>query len=129
MAARTTRKSIIFSNPFPLAGLDETLPPGTYEVETDEELLEGLSFQAYRRVLTVIHLPPSSGNPLLTRAFTIDPDDLEAAILRDQKSSASKEGDPSTADRSDSASQACAEKIAIEAAENEGMVRPLDRPG
>lgn len=85
MAARTTRKSVIFSNPFILSGLDEILPSGIYEVETDEELMEGLSFQAYRRVLTVIQLPSSSGNPLLTRAFMVDPDDLDAAISRDQK--------------------------------------------
>jgi hypothetical protein len=36
--------------------LDEVQPPGTYAVNADEELIEGLSFLAYRRVATTIYL-------------------------------------------------------------------------
>ena len=41
-----------FSHPFLLKDIDRTLPPGDYQVITDEELIEGLSFSAYRRVST-----------------------------------------------------------------------------
>ncbi|HSR56277.1 MAG TPA: hypothetical protein VLN73_08540 [Alphaproteobacteria bacterium] len=54
MTVRTTKKTVTFVNSFKLGDFEEVLPPGTYDVETDEELLEGLSFHAYRRILTLI---------------------------------------------------------------------------
>ncbi len=41
MARRTTTKSVTFARPFRLAGLEEEFPAGQYDVETDEELLDG----------------------------------------------------------------------------------------
>ncbi len=49
---RTTRESITFDRPFSLSAVDEVQPAGTYTVQIDEELVEGLSFLAYRRVAT-----------------------------------------------------------------------------
>ena len=45
---RTTRKTVTFSRPFSLSAVDRILPSGTYTVDTDEELIDGLSL-AYRR--------------------------------------------------------------------------------
>ena len=84
MATRTIKKTVTFMRPFVLAGFSEVLPAGTYSVETDEEPVEGISFVAYRRILTLIHLPAKSGNPGLTRTLTIDPNELEEALKRDQ---------------------------------------------
>ena len=50
-----------FTQPFSLSGLDEVQPAGTYTVETDEELLPGLSFPAYRRVATLMVLRARGG--------------------------------------------------------------------
>jgi hypothetical protein len=47
MTIRTTSKTVTFSRPFFLKGVDRLLPPGDYRVVTDEELIEGLSFPAY----------------------------------------------------------------------------------
>ena len=80
---RTISKTVTFRKPFVLGGLDEALPAGAYTVETDEELLDTVSFTAYRRVLTLIHLPANPGNPGLTRTVTIDPNELDAALTRD----------------------------------------------
>ena len=44
MTTRTTKKTVTFAKPFTLSPLDEVLEPGDYDVETDEELLDGLSF-------------------------------------------------------------------------------------
>jgi hypothetical protein len=55
MTIRTIRKTITFLKPFFLKGVDRLLPPRDYNVVTDEELLEGLSFSAY-----VGSQPPSS---------------------------------------------------------------------
>jgi hypothetical protein len=84
MTLRTTTKTVTFRRPFILGGFDEVLPAGAYKVETDEELLEGLSFPAYRRTLTVIHLHPRPGHPGLMQTLTIDPSELDAALKRDQ---------------------------------------------
>ncbi len=83
MTIRTTKKTVTFSRPFVLGGSDEVLPAGAYIVETDEELLEGISFPAYRRILTLIHLHAEPDHPGLTRTLTIDPNELEAALTRD----------------------------------------------
>ncbi len=86
MTIRTSKTTVTFAWPFELDELDEVLPAGAYEVETDEELLEGVSFPAYRRISTLIHLHASSGNPRLTRTLAIDPTELDAALARDQAS-------------------------------------------
>jgi hypothetical protein len=80
---RTTRKSITFSRPFELAGVDEKFDAGTYEVETVEELIEGLSFLAYRRVATTIEIPAKILGGFGRQVLTIDPKDLEVAIGED----------------------------------------------
>ena len=87
MTIRTTRTTVTFRRAFVLAGLDEEQPAGVYDIETDEERLEGLSLSAYRRVQTLIHLHPKTGNPNLTQTMTIDPDELDAALQRDQAQS------------------------------------------
>jgi hypothetical protein len=51
---RTTRQTFTFNQPFSLSVLDEVQPAGTYSVDVDEELIEGLSFLASRRVATTI---------------------------------------------------------------------------
>ena len=82
MTIRTSEKTVSFKRPFVLGRLDEVLPAGAYSVETDEELLEGISFPAYRRILTLLHLHAEPGSPGLTRTATIDPNELEAALVR-----------------------------------------------
>lgn len=84
MAIRTSKKEVTFRLPFVLGGFDEVLPAGVYGVETDEVLLEGISFPAYRRISTLIHLHAKPGHPGLSRTLTIDPDELDAALKRVQ---------------------------------------------
>ena len=78
---RTTTKTVTFHGPFWLKGVDYALPPADYRVVTDEELIEGLSFSAYRRVSTVIFVPGPSGSAV--EMVTIDPLDLQAALEQD----------------------------------------------
>ncbi len=80
---RTTRKSVTFSSPFKLAGVDEKFDAGTYVVETREEMIEGLSFVAYRRVETTIEAPFKGFGQAARQVTTIDPKDLEMAMNRD----------------------------------------------
>jgi hypothetical protein len=84
MRIRTSQKTVNFTRPFILDGSDEEFPEGAYIVETDEELLEGISFPAYRRILTLIHLHAERKFPGRMRTMTIDPNALDAALIRDQ---------------------------------------------
>ena len=79
MQERTTRKSVTFLHPFSLSGIDEKLEAGTYDVETCEERIEGLSFVAYRPVSTTIVIAASGYRHGATQVVAIDPLDLEVA--------------------------------------------------
>jgi hypothetical protein len=79
VATRTQRKTVVFSHPFRLKGVDRVLPPGDYEVVTDEELIEGLSFPVYHRVSTAIIVPAQSHQASSVEMVVIDPRDLQSA--------------------------------------------------
>jgi hypothetical protein len=49
MLTRSTRSMVTFSNDFMIGESQREFPAGTYEILVDEELLQGLSFEAYRR--------------------------------------------------------------------------------
>lgn len=79
MFDRKSQRTITFLKPFQLSGVDGVQPPGAYNVEIEEELIEGLSFPAYRRVLTVILLPGPPGSGILVQAVTVNGDELDEA--------------------------------------------------
>lgn len=57
MAIRARRETVMFRHPFRTRGIERVLPAGAYEVVTDEETIEGLTFSAYRRIATMIAVP------------------------------------------------------------------------
>lgn len=83
MITRTRDKIWTFSKPFVLKGVDRPLPAGDYRVATDEELIEGLSFPAYRRVATMIFIPGPAQRNSSVEMVTVDPADLQAAQEQD----------------------------------------------
>jgi hypothetical protein len=83
MTVRTILKTITFTRPFSISGIDEVQPPGNYLVETEEELLPDLSFRAFRRRATLIWLRSQPGEPIREQAVEIDPLELQAAQERD----------------------------------------------
>ena len=131
MTVRTTKFTVTFLEPFTLSDFDEVLPPGPYDVETEEELLDGLSFPAYRRLLTLIHLPLKRGHPGVSQTLAIDPNELDAALKRDRDPAS---GTPSTERLSVHKSfqgtptppDAETDRQAVDRAEDEGMNRPLE---
>jgi hypothetical protein len=78
MTARTRRETVTFARPFRLEGIDRLLPAGAYEVVTDEEMIEGLSFASFRRVATMIMVPAAARNGSM-EMIPIDPADLDRA--------------------------------------------------
>jgi hypothetical protein len=82
---RTVDETITFERPFSLSSVEEVQPAGTYTVVVDEELIEGLSFLAYRRVATTIYLPVRPGAAGSIQAVTVDPDELKLAHGQDRR--------------------------------------------
>ena len=81
MLGRSHDRIWTFKKAFALKCVDRRLPAGSYRVVTDEELIDGLSFPAYRRVATMMFVPGANGSSL--EMVTIDPSELEAAHERD----------------------------------------------
>lgn len=73
-----------FTRSFVIGGTGDVLAAGTYDVETDEELLEGLSFPAYRRIATFLYSRAAPPGAAHFRVLTIDPAELDAALERDR---------------------------------------------
>jgi hypothetical protein len=82
MIGRTNRQTVKFGHPFVIERGGRLLPAGDYEVVTDEELIEGLSFPVYRRVATMMLVPALSGGASV-EMLTVDPAALTAAMDRD----------------------------------------------
>jgi hypothetical protein len=83
MTVRTTSKTVTFTHPFNLSGMDEMQPAGTYTVETDEELLQTLLLPAYRRISTLMRLTTRPRGTVLTQIVEVDPLELAAVLARD----------------------------------------------
>jgi hypothetical protein len=79
---RTRREDMVFRRPFSLKGWAEPQPAGTYAVETEEELIEGLSFPAYRRVSTTITRQATRAGAFV-QTIPVDPRELAAAQVAD----------------------------------------------
>jgi hypothetical protein len=60
MTMRSRRETITFKHPFRIQGIDRLLSAGAYEVITDEKMIEGLSFPAFRRIATMIVVPAAA---------------------------------------------------------------------
>ncbi|MGI9522637.1 MAG: hypothetical protein ACR2PG_13410 [Hyphomicrobiaceae bacterium] len=84
MTIRTVRRVMTFVRPFRLAGTERPFAAGTYDVATEEELLDGLSFPAFRRLQTYLtrRVTPDSFAALPT--VVVDLDDLARVFREDQ---------------------------------------------
>ena len=90
MASRTTQTVVSFSSAFRLPGFDRQQPAGSYRVDNDEESIEGVSWLAWRRVGSFIHLPGIGVRASTHEMAPISPTDLDAAIEQDHKNNKDK---------------------------------------
>ena len=79
MTIRSRREVVTFKHPFQIRGIDRPLPAGAYEVITDEEMIEGLSFASYRRVATFIIVPAAASRGSTMEMISIGSVDLADA--------------------------------------------------
>jgi len=83
MTRRMTTSTVTFKHPFKIEGLDGWQPAGSYVVDTEEELLEALSFPAWHRIHTSIRLRREPGGSITQQEVTIDPAVICAALTVD----------------------------------------------
>lgn len=79
MTTRSRRETVHFRHPFRLRGIDRPLAAGAYEVVTDEEMIEGLSFPCFRRVATMIMVPGAAPQRSAMEMISISSVDLSDA--------------------------------------------------
>ena len=79
MTMRARREIITFKHPFRIEGVDRLLSAGAYEVITDEEMIEGLSFASFRRVATMIMVPAAAPRGSTMEMISIGSVDLSDA--------------------------------------------------
>jgi len=80
MTVRINSRQVTFRRPFFLSGFEAPQPAGTYMVDTEEELLEALSFPVWRRAATIMQLPRAGA----TEYRPINPDELNEALVLDE---------------------------------------------
>jgi hypothetical protein len=94
MTTRTTESEITFSRPFVLSSLVMPLDPGTYRLVVDEELIEGLSFPAYRRTGTHLEIPAVGIDIGSRQLLQVYPQELEAQMHKDAEGGAESAPSP-----------------------------------
>ena len=80
---RSRRETVTFRHPFRIKGIDRPLQAGAYEVVTDEEMIEGLSFPCFRRVATMIMVPGAPPHHSSIEMISINSVDLADAQQAD----------------------------------------------
>ena len=83
MSTRSSTSVVEFKHPFVVPGSPEQFPPGRYEVLVEEELLEGLSFAAYRETGAYLMIYGRGQNSGPTEMRSISSAYLNMALKRD----------------------------------------------
>lgn len=83
MSTRTTLSSVTFTRPFFLSSLDGEQPPGTYQLVTEEQPVEGLTVGAHLRTATMLHLPARPAPGQTRQVVQVDPEELNAVLAAD----------------------------------------------
>lgn len=85
MSIRTTRTTVSFTSPFTLHNVEGVQPAGEYAVIVDDELIEGLSRLAYRRVATHFQTPAAGAPQRQIQLMSVSQTELDAALMKDHE--------------------------------------------
>jgi hypothetical protein len=83
LTIKTTRTIVSFNEPFSLRNVEGVQPAGSYAVCVEDELIEGLSHAARRRISTTIQIPSKSSSQEQSRLVAIHQTDLDAMLMKD----------------------------------------------
>lgn len=91
MANRSVESFVTFRRPFSVGNDVSDQPPGAYKLLIEEELIEGLSFSAYRRVSTVLEIPAMGIVSAVRQFINVTQSDINKALENDASLVASEE--------------------------------------
>jgi len=77
---KNTTTTVTFRRPFILDGFEQMQPAGSYIVDIEEERVDSLVVNAWRRVSTTMRLPQPGG---AIEYVPVNPEALREALLRD----------------------------------------------
>jgi hypothetical protein len=80
---RTIETMVTFHHPFVLSALETAQPAETYRMVTEEEEIPGLSFVAFRRTATMLHLPALPATGATHQVVSLDPVEWAADVEAD----------------------------------------------
>ncbi len=84
MLSRSTRSMVTVSNNVMIGESLREFPAGTYEILVEEELLQGLSFEAYRRTATYLMVQVRGSNAGQTTMQMTTKEELKHAMACDR---------------------------------------------
>lgn len=84
MDARTRTETVTFRHAFRLRSIPGLMPAGAYTMQVQEEMIEGLSFPAWRRTMATITRQGLQAGQLL-QCWTVLPADIAVALEADAK--------------------------------------------
>lgn len=87
MTMRSTIENVTFRQGFRLPGHDTDYPAGTYTILREDERLEGLTFEAFRRVATFLRVEGKGAEAGRSELRPVSEQDLDAALQADQAGS------------------------------------------
>ena len=80
MTTRTREITVTFKHPFKLSVLDRHQPAGTYRLVVDEEEIPDITFLAYRRSATMLHIPAIETSGGSSEVFMVGSEELAKAL-------------------------------------------------
>src|SRR4051794_24133186 len=88
MSVRTSVRTVTFTRPFVLTGIDGMQTAGSYAVDTNEDVIQTATHPVHRRFSTWIRLVCQRDNATVFRTALVDPEDvdpedLDAALAKD----------------------------------------------
>ena len=83
ISMRSSETVITFRHPFMVASLEAMQPAGNYRLVIEEEQIPGLSFVAFRRTATLLHLPALPATSGKHQVVTVDPVEWATVVAAD----------------------------------------------
>jgi hypothetical protein len=76
MDTRKSTKLVTFNKPFQLRAMEEMWPAGDYKVTIEKEQFGEFMFEAFRRTVTTIYLPPRKGDFGMGQIIPVEPSEF-----------------------------------------------------
>jgi len=84
MHTQTRRKTVTFARPVQSDGLDKVLPAGAYNLESENDVLDGMFLPDSLRTSVLLQLHTMPGSSGYSQTLTVPWEALESALLKDR---------------------------------------------